>query len=144
MSEVASAVEKIKDSDSSVLITGESGTGKELVAWAIHRLSKRNHQDFIPFNCTAGSAELIESTLFGHRKGAFTGAYTEHAGLIRAAEGGTAPVLRRDDLGDAVRGSTLGARRCPRAVLRAPLQSAKNGFPRPLVQLQPDTNFFDS
>lgn len=97
MSEVASAVEKIKDSDSSVLITGESGTGKELVAWAIHRLSKRNHQDFIPFNCTAGSAELIESTLFGHRKGAFTGAYTEHAGLIRAAEGGT---LFLDEIGD--------------------------------------------
>lgn len=97
MSEIARAVERIKDSDSSVLITGESGTGKELVAHAIHRLSRRCHQDFIPFNCTSGSAELIESMLFGHRKGAFTGAYAEHAGLIRAAEGGT---LFLDEIGD--------------------------------------------
>src|SRR5687767_4189116 len=97
MSEIARAVERIKDSDSSVLITGESGTGKELVAHAIHRLSRRSHQDFIPFNCTSGSAELIESMLFGHRKGAFTGAYAEHAGLIRQAEGGT---LFLDEIGD--------------------------------------------
>jgi transcriptional regulator with PAS, ATPase and Fis domain len=97
MSEVAKAVERIKDSDSCVLITGDSGTGKELVARAIHRLSRRSHKDFIPFNCTSGSAELIESMLFGHRKGAFTGAHAEHAGFIRAAEGGT---LFLDEIGD--------------------------------------------
>jgi transcriptional regulator with GAF, ATPase, and Fis domain len=97
MSEVAKAVERIKDSDSCVLITGDSGTGKELVARAIHRLSRRGHKDFIPFNCTSGSAELIESMLFGHRKGAFTGAFAEHAGFIRAAEGGT---LFLDEIGD--------------------------------------------
>lgn len=97
MSEVARAVERIKDSDSCVLITGDSGTGKELVARAIHRLSRRSDQDFIPFNCTSGSADMIESMLFGHRKGAFTGAYAEHAGFIRAAEGGT---LFLDEIGD--------------------------------------------
>jgi len=97
MSEVAKAVERIKDSDSCVLITGDSGTGKELVARAIHRLSRRSNKDFIPFNCTSGSAELIESMLFGHRKGAFTGAYAEHVGFIRAAEGGT---LFLDEIGD--------------------------------------------
>jgi transcriptional regulator with GAF, ATPase, and Fis domain len=97
MLDVAKAVERIKDSDSCVLITGDSGTGKELVARAIHRLSRRSHKDFIPFNCTSGSAELIESMLFGHRKGAFTGAFAEHAGFIRAAEGGT---LFLDEIGD--------------------------------------------
>ena len=97
MSTLARAVERIKDSDSTVLITGESGTGKELVARAIHRLSRRTHAQFIPFNCTAAPAELIESLLFGHRKGAFTGAHADHEGLIRAAEGGT---LFLDEIGD--------------------------------------------
>jgi len=97
MSDVAQAVERIKDSDSSVLITGESGTGKELVARAIHRLSRRSQNSFVPFNCTAGPADLIESTLFGHRRGAFTGALAEQVGVIRAAEGGT---LFLDEIGD--------------------------------------------
>ena len=97
MSEVAQVVERIKDSDSSILITGESGTGKELVARAIHRLSRRSQNSFVPFNCTAGPADLIESTLFGHRRGAFTGALAEQAGVIRAAEGGT---LFLDEIGD--------------------------------------------
>jgi len=97
MSEVARAVERIKDSDSTVLITGESGTGKELVARAIHRLSRRSENSFVPFNCTGGPAELIESTLFGHRRGAFTGALAEQAGVIRAAESGT---LFLDEIGD--------------------------------------------
>ena len=97
MAALARAVERIKDSDSTVLITGESGTGKELVARAIHHLSRRAHAQFIPFNCTAAPSELIESLLFGHRKGAFTGAHADHEGLIRAAEGGT---LFLDEIGD--------------------------------------------
>jgi transcriptional regulator with PAS, ATPase and Fis domain len=94
---VARAVERIKDSDSTVLITGESGTGKELVARAVHHLSRRSPGEFIPFNCTAAPADLIESMLFGHKKGAFTGAHTDHEGMIRAAEGGT---LFLDEIGD--------------------------------------------
>jgi hydrogenase-4 transcriptional activator len=97
MSELARAVERIKDSDSTVLVTGESGTGKELVARAIHRRSRRASAPFIPFNCTAAPADLIESLLFGHRKGAFTGAHADHEGLVRAAEGGT---LFLDEIGD--------------------------------------------
>ncbi|HEX8651843.1 MAG TPA: sigma-54 dependent transcriptional regulator [Pyrinomonadaceae bacterium] len=97
MAAVARAVERIKDSDSTVLITGESGTGKELVARAVHRLSRRSLGEFIPFNCTAAPAELIESMLFGHRKGSFTGAHADYEGLIRAAEGGT---LFLDEIGD--------------------------------------------
>lgn len=97
MAALARAVERIKDSDSTVLITGESGTGKELVARAIHRLSRRSLGEFIPFNCTAAPAELIESMLFGHRKGSFTGAHVDHEGMIRAAEGGT---LFLDEIGD--------------------------------------------
>ncbi|HEY0321870.1 MAG TPA: sigma-54 dependent transcriptional regulator [Pyrinomonadaceae bacterium] len=97
MSGVARAVERIKDSESTVLINGESGTGKELVARAIHRLSRRAQGEFIPFNCTAAPADLIESLLFGHRKGAFTGAQSDYEGMIRAAEGGT---LFLDEIGD--------------------------------------------
>jgi transcriptional regulator with PAS, ATPase and Fis domain len=97
MSEVARSVERIKDSESAVLITGESGTGKELVARALHRLSKRSDREFIPFNCSAVPAELVESILFGHKKGSFTGAHSENQGLIRAAENGT---LFLDEIGD--------------------------------------------
>src|SRR6266850_1708373 len=97
MSEVARSVERIKDSDSTVLVTGESGTGKELIARAIHRLSRRSENEFIPFNCSAAPAELIESMLFGHRRGTFTGALNDNSGLIRAAENGT---LFLDEIGD--------------------------------------------
>ncbi len=97
MAEVALAVERIKDSDSAVLVTGESGTGKELIARAIHRLGRRSDKEFVPFNCSAVPAELIESMLFGHRKGTFTGALSDHDGLIRAAENGT---LFLDEIGD--------------------------------------------
>jgi transcriptional regulator with GAF, ATPase, and Fis domain len=97
MAEVARAVERIKDSESAVLITGESGTGKELIARAIHRLSKRSAKEFVPFNCSAAPAELIESMLFGHRRGTFTGAMADNDGLIRAAENGT---LFLDEIGD--------------------------------------------
>ena len=97
MTALAHSVERVKDSDSTVLITGESGTGKELIARAVHRLGRRSHAPFIPFNCTAAPADLIESLLFGHRKGAFTGAHADHEGLVRAAEGGT---LFLDEIGD--------------------------------------------
>jgi len=97
MSEVARNVERIKDSNSTILVTGESGTGKELIARAIHRVSRRSESEFIPFNCSAVPAELIESMLFGHRRGTFTGAMSDQAGLIRSAENGT---LFLDEIGD--------------------------------------------
>ena len=97
MAEVAKNVERIKDSHSTILVTGESGTGKELIARAIHRLSRRSESEFIPFNCSAVPAELIESMLFGHRRGTFTGAMSDQAGLIRSAENGT---LFLDEIGD--------------------------------------------
>lgn len=76
-------------SDCSVFVTGESGTGKELIARAIHRNSLRHKGPFIPINCSALSSQLIESELFGYRKGAFTGAERDHDGLFVAADGGT-------------------------------------------------------
>ena len=97
LNDVARDVERIKDSDSTVLVTGESGTGKELIARAIHRLSRRSEKNFIPFNCSAVPPDLIESLLFGHRKGTFTGALNDHQGLIRAADDGT---LFLDEIGD--------------------------------------------
>jgi transcriptional regulator with PAS, ATPase and Fis domain len=97
MADLTRSVERVKDSESTVLITGESGTGKELIARAVHRLSRRSQAPFIPFNCTAAPADLIESMLFGHRKGAFTGAHADSEGLVRAAEGGT---LFLDEIGD--------------------------------------------
>ena len=97
MTEVARNIERIKDSHSTILVTGESGTGKELIARAIHRLSRRSESEFIPFNCSAVPAELIESLLFGHRRGTFTGAMSDQAGLIRSAENGT---LFLDEIGD--------------------------------------------
>ena len=97
MADVARNVARIKDSHSTILVTGESGTGKELIARAIHRVSRRSESEFIPFNCSAVPAELIESMLFGHRRGTFTGAMSDQAGLIRSAENGT---LFLDEIGD--------------------------------------------
>lgn len=97
MNEVARIVGRVAKSNSTVLISGESGTGKELIAHAIHRLSPRSNKDFIPFNCSAVPPDLIESMLFGHRKGSFTGALSDSEGLIRAAENGT---LFLDEIGD--------------------------------------------
>jgi len=79
----------IATGDSSVLITGESGTGKELVARAIHELSGRKNKPFIPINCGAIPSEIVESELFGYKKGAFTGAYADKKGLFEMASGGT-------------------------------------------------------
>jgi hydrogenase-4 transcriptional activator len=97
MTRLVEEVNKIRSSDVTVLVTGESGTGKELVARAIHALSARRDKLFVPFNCTAVPKELSESYLFGHRRGAFTGAVTESSGVIRSAAGGT---LFIDEVGD--------------------------------------------
>jgi two-component system response regulator PilR (NtrC family) len=82
-------IKAVADTDSTVLISGNSGTGKELVAKALHYNSKRSNKPFIALNCGAISENLIESELFGHKKGAFTGAISDKDGFIRAAEGGT-------------------------------------------------------
>ncbi len=97
MTRLVEEVHKIRSSDVTVLVTGESGTGKELVARAIHALSSRRGKVFIPFNCTAVPKELSEGYLFGYRRGAFTGAVSDSAGVIRTAAGGT---LFLDEIGD--------------------------------------------
>lgn len=89
MQEIFKKIEKITDYKSTVLITGESGTGKELVARAIHYVGNRKKHPFIPVNCGAIPHDLLESELFGHVKGAFTGAINHKAGLIAEAHNGT-------------------------------------------------------
>ena len=89
MTELLSIARRIAPADISVLLTGETGTGKEVMARAIHRASGRGNKPFVPFNCTAVPREMLESQLFGYRKGAFTGAHTGFEGVIRAATGGT-------------------------------------------------------
>jgi sigma-54 specific flagellar transcriptional regulator A len=97
MSRMLQTVAKISRSDSAVLINGESGTGKELIARAIHRLSPRNHKPLIAINCSAIPENLLESELFGHEKGSFTGAHQRHHGVFDRANGGT---LFLDEIGD--------------------------------------------
>lgn len=97
MCQVREFVEKLARTDATLLITGESGTGKELVARAVHAKSARRDRPFVAVNCGAIPAELIESELFGHAKGAFTGAVTARLGLFRMADGGT---IFLDEIGD--------------------------------------------
>ena len=94
---VVERIERVAPTDARVLITGENGTGKELVARAVHRLSVRSEQPFIEVNCAAIPSELIESELFGHMKGSFTGAVADRAGKFEQADGGT---LFLDEIGD--------------------------------------------
>jgi DNA-binding NtrC family response regulator len=114
MRELFAQIEKVAPTKGRVLITGESGTGKELIARAVHSLSDRKAAPFIMLNCAAIPAELIESELFGHERGAFTGAHGRKKGLFELADGGT---LFLDEIGD----MSLGAQA---KVLRA-LQSGE-------------------
>ncbi|SEJ93223.1 sigma-54 dependent transcriptional regulator [Pseudomonas sp. NFR16] len=97
MQDLYSKIRKVAPTDSNVLIQGESGTGKELVARALHNLSRRAKAPMISVNCAAIPETLIESELFGHEKGAFTGASAGRAGLVEAADGGT---LFLDEIGE--------------------------------------------
>jgi len=97
MKKLQSQIDRVAASETRVCILGETGTGKELVARAIHERSPRKDAPFITLNCAAVPAELIESELFGHEKGAFTGAASRHVGKFEQAEGGT---LFLDEIGD--------------------------------------------
>jgi two-component system nitrogen regulation response regulator NtrX len=97
MQRLFQAIDKVAPTKASVLITGESGTGKELVSRAIHRLSPRKDAPFVKVNCAAIPRELIESELFGHERGSFTGAQARKRGLFEQAHGGT---LFLDEIGD--------------------------------------------
>ena len=97
MAKVFDTIRRVAGSDISVLIVGESGTGKELVARAIHQQSHRKEGPFIPINCGAIPETLLESELFGHEKGAFTGAHLQRPGRIESAQGGT---LFLDEIGE--------------------------------------------
>jgi two-component system NtrC family response regulator len=109
MREVQKLIGRVADGKTTVLITGETGTGKEVVAQAIHRFGDRASKPFVALNCAAIPSELIESELFGHLKGAFTGAAAERAGAFAEADGG---ILFLDEIGDmpyAMQGKMLRA-----------------------------------
>ena len=95
--QVIERIEKVAPTPARLLITGENGTGKELVARAVHRLSPRAGRAFVEVNCAAIPSELIESELFGHVKGSFTGAFADRVGKFELADGGT---LFLDEVGD--------------------------------------------
>jgi DNA-binding NtrC family response regulator len=97
MQQVFQTIQKVAETDLTVLVRGESGTGKELVAQALHNRSSRAGRPFVAVNCAAISRELVESELFGHEKGAFTGADARRQGRFEAAEGGT---IFLDEIGD--------------------------------------------
>src|SRR3546814_11066403 len=89
MAQLRATIDKLSRSQAPVYISGESGVGKERVARLIHELGSRTTSAFVPVNCGAIPAELMESEFFGHRKGSFTGAHADKEGLFQAANGGT-------------------------------------------------------
>ena len=97
MLQVKKLIIQVAETDATVIILGESGTGKEVVAQCLHALSTRNSSPFVPINCGAIPAELLESELFGHEKGAFTGAITARKGRFEMAEKGS---IFLDEIGD--------------------------------------------
>jgi len=97
MQAVFETIQKVAETDLTVLVRGESGTGKELVAQALHNASNRKQRPFVAVNCAAINRELVESELFGHEKGAFTGADSRRVGRFEAADGGT---IFLDEIGD--------------------------------------------
>ena len=97
MRSLRAILRRVAASDSTVLVLGESGTGKELVARSIHRLSERSRNAFVPVNCGAIPHDLLESELFGHTKGAFTGAVVDRRGRFEMANAGS---LFLDEIGD--------------------------------------------
>ena len=97
LEEALAQVERVAPTDSTVLILGETGTGKELIAHAIHKLSVRSGRAFVRVNCAAIPLDLLESELFGHERGAFTGALTQKIGRFELADKGT---LFLDEVGD--------------------------------------------
>jgi DNA-binding NtrC family response regulator len=97
MREIVATARKVAPTSAVVLLTGETGTGKEVIARVIHAASPGADRPFVPFNCTAVPRDMVESQLFGYRRGAFTGALADHPGVIRAAAGGT---LFLDEVGE--------------------------------------------
>ena len=117
LQKVVAAIEQVAPTVSTVLITGETGTGKELVAHAIHRRSPRADRALVKVNCAALPAELIASELFGHEKGAFTGAMQQRIGRFEAANGGT---IFLDEIAELKsRDSGVAVARAPRERVRA-------------------------
>ncbi|MEX1297887.1 MAG: sigma-54 dependent transcriptional regulator [Desulfotignum sp.] len=129
MSEIFKTIHQVKDSKSTVLIRGETGTGKELVARAIHYNGDRAAKPYVPVNCAAINENLMSSELFGHVKGAFTGAVSDKQGVFEAADGGT---LFLDEIGDIGKGlqQTL-----LRAIERGEIQPV-GSFKRRIVQVR--------
>ncbi|MFP2905595.1 sigma-54 interaction domain-containing protein, partial [Pyxidicoccus sp. 3LFB2] len=123
MKRLRAELARLSASRATVIVTGESGSGKELVARAIHTLSTRAQRPYVAFNCAAVPRELFEGQLFGHRRGAYTGASTDHPGVIRAAHGGT---LFLDEIGE-----------LPLEVQPKLLRFLENGEVFPLGEIRP-------
>ena len=97
MQKIEAMTHRVAATDATILLTGESGTGKELVARAIHNISPRATHPFVPVNCAALPEDLLESELFGHVRGAFTGALSARVGMFQLADGGT---ILLDEVGE--------------------------------------------